>query len=88
MTDRQTQAVIDAIKNSDAITDEEIAVVAIPASDAKYIKGLVDALKAGCDEAVRECILQFDCASLPYWEGRASAFEEALASLPEDLRNG
>lgn len=85
MTDRQTQAVAEAIylerygcslpksHQSPVIYGRniELAQAAIAASDAKYLKGLVEALKY-----------------YEHLEPEGFKAKHALDALPEDIRNG
>lgn len=105
MTDRQTQAVAEAIRKDMQIDGEwyhdndidclSTAQAAIAASDAKYVKGLVDMLKA-----LLECQITDENGIYRGWRiaanpeqgagltQRAQKIREELAALPEDIRNG
>lgn len=96
MTDRQTQAVAEAIAayHTDDVErwHEELAYKVIAASDAKYVPGLVEALRFYAAEStyrrrkgpLKNCERSWKNPEIFDDAGRKAI--EALAQLPEDLR--
>jgi hypothetical protein len=99
MTDRQTQAVAEAIYKARMGSELtfapnnyivkayiQVAEAAITASDAKYIKGLVEALTAlvSAKEMKEIGAQEYPATKARAWE----LARNALAALPEDIRNG
>lgn len=85
MTERELRAVAEAI--SPYIPDMELAVskAAISASDSKYVKGLVEALKR-INIEIEDTVDRYNGTPLQRLQLVKKISYHALQTLPEDLR--